>query len=269
LYDLKLVPTVEPYKKRTSHGMILGEGGVKMSKSLGNVVNPDEIVKVYGADTLRVYEMFIGPFEDTAVWNTESIIGSRRFIEKAWRISNSLTSLNFSALRPSQSTEWDPRAQKIQRSSAIKKLLHKTIKKVSEDIETMHFNTAISAMMILASEMEKADFVEKEDYKKFLQILAPFAPHTTEELWKSFGEKKSIHISKWPSWDENLIKDDEVKIAVQINGKVRTEIMIEVTMTEDEVKKRALESMGIAKFISGVEIKRVIYVKNRLINIVI
>ncbi|MEI6581116.1 MAG: class I tRNA ligase family protein [bacterium] len=273
LYDLKLVPTIEPYKKRTSHGMILGAGGVKMSKSLGNVVNPDEIVKLYGADTLRVYEMFMGPFEDTAVWNTDSIIGARRFIEKVWRIEQSISaSSNFSSLRPSSEYASGTLGKlKIERSSnsTLVKLLHKTIKKVSEDIEVMHFNTAISAMMILATEMEKAEQVSIDDYKKFLQILAPFAPHVAQDIWNSLGEKKDINISDWPKYDEALIKDDAIKIAVQVNGKVRAEIIINTNEDEEEIRRKAQKDESIVKFISGKEIKKIIYVKNRLVNIVV
>ena len=248
LFDLKLVPTSEPYKKRTSHGMILGEGGVKMSKSLGNVINPDDIVKTYGADTLRIYEMFMGPFNQSVAWSTESIIGARRFIEKVWRIGKRVLE---------------------KKNSSISKLLHKTIKKVSEDIEGMNFNTAISALMILATEMEKAESVSKEDFKKFLQILSPFAPHISEELWMLLGEKKSINISDWPKWDEKLIQDEEIKIAVQINGKVRTEIMIRVEDDEETVKKKAITDEVVLKYVGGGNIKKVIYVKNRLVNVVL
>ena len=278
LYDLKLVPTVEPYMKRTSHGMILGAGGVKMSKSLGNVINPDEIVKLYGADTLRVYEMFVGPFEDTAVWNTESIIGSRRFIEKVWRIGEKVKSSAESSFAGSLS----PRARgalplgssacetpRQGNSVELTKLLHKTIKKVGEDIEAMRFNTAISAMMILATEMEKSESVDVKDFKTFLKILAPFAPHITEEIWYKLGEKKTIHNSEWPKWDEKLIKDEEIKIAVQVNGKVRAEMLIGINENEEEVKQKALSDEKVVHFISGKEIKKVIYVKNRLVNIVI
>ena len=256
LYDLKLVPTIEPYKKRTSHGMILGEGGVKMSKSLGNVVNPDDIVKTYGADTLRVYEMFMGPFEDAAVWNTDSIIGARRFIEKVWRIGNkvSVNSKNFSDSHF---------------SSSLKKLLHKTIKKVSEDIEAMRFNTAISAMMILATEMEKSEMVEKDDFKKFLQILNPFAPHVCEELWHSLKEKSYIGLSKWPEYDEKLMKDKEIKIVIQVNGKVRAEMMISADEKEENIKEKALQNENVQRFTLGVIPQKMIYVKNRLISIVI
>jgi len=267
LYDLKLVPTAEPYKKRTSHGLIMGEGGVKMSKSLGNVVNPDSIVKTYGADTLRVYEMFMGPFEEPVAWSTESIIGPRRFIEKVWRIASRIN--DFKSPRISSSlTQPDFKNHQFA-SLEIKKLLHKTIKKVSEDIESMRFNTAVSALMILATEMEKIDKVEKEDFKKFLQILAPFAPHVTEELWNILGEKKSINISKWPKWDEKLIKDEEVKIVIEVNGKVRAEMMIQVNEKEDEIKERAVLNENVKKFLPNLDIKKIIYVKNRLINIVV
>ncbi len=275
LYDLKLVPTVEPYRKRTSHGMILGEGGVKMSKSLGNVVNPDDVVKIYGADTLRVYEMFIGPFEDAVAWSTESIIGSRRFIEKVWRIGQKVCQRDSLTISLSKSL-FDMR-------NHLRKLLHKTIKKVSEDIESMRFNTAISSMMILATEMESAFAqgygVTREDFKKFLQILAPFASYVTEELYNQLrianyqleteGKKyNSIHASQWPKWDANLIKDDEIKIAVQVNGKVRAEILIETNDSEESVKRKALMDPGVSKYIIDGDVKKVIYVKSRLINIV-
>ncbi|MFA6256774.1 MAG: alpha/beta fold hydrolase [Candidatus Paceibacterota bacterium] len=268
LYDLKLVPTPEPYKKRTSHGMILGEGGVKMSKSLGNVINPDEIVKTYGADTLRVYEMFMGPFNQSVAWSTESIIGARRFIEKVWRIGEKVASPNASAQDFLQSNV--SHSQKhLGSNSSLPKLLNKTIKKVSEDIETMSFNTAISSLMILATEMEKAPSISKDDYKKFLQILSPFAPHIAEEVWASLAEKKSINLSVWPEWDEALVKDDEIKIAVQINGKVRAEIMIEIQDNEEKIKKQALGDPAVLRHVAGQEVRKIIYVKNRLINIVL
>jgi leucyl-tRNA synthetase len=266
LFDLKLVPTSEPYKKRTSHGMILGEGGVKMSKSLGNVINPDDIVKTYGADTLRIYEMFMGPFSQSVAWSTESIIGSRRFIEKVWRINERVSKQkDFSGLTLSGVPDGIHTVQNL----SVSKLLNKTIKKICQDIEEMHFNTAISSMMILATEMEKAENIDLEDYKKFLQILAPFAPHITEEIWFNLGNKNSIHLSDWPKVDESLLKDEEIKIVVQINGKVRTEIMIEVDDDEEKIKKQALSNEIILKHIAEKTIKKVIYVKNRLINIVV
>ena len=247
LYDLKLVPTSEPYMKRTSHGLILAEGGEKMSKSKGNVTNPDDIVKIYGADTLRLYEMFMGPFDQSVAWNTDSLIGPRRFLERVWKIREKITN---------HSTD------------SVFKLLHKTIKKVSEDIESMNFNTAISSMMILATEMQNATSVSAKDFKIFLQILNPFAPHITEELWESLGEKKSISFSLWPEWYADAIKDKEVKIVIQINGKVRAEMMIGVNEKEEEIKAEALKNEAVLKHTEGKAIKRVIYVKNRLINIV-
>ena len=269
LFDLKLVPTNEPYMKRTSHGLILAEGGEKMSKSKGNVINPNDIVKIYGADTLRLYEMFMGPFDQAIAWSEEAIIGPRRFLEKVWRIGMS-------------KCLFDKKSPMSKRHFDITRLLHKTIKKVSEDIEEMRFNTAISALMILATEMEKAEKLTPESYKLFLQILAPFAPHIAEELWQNlapqglaFGFLKarpsssSIHSSAWPKWDENLIKDEEIKIIIQINGKVRTEIVIQADDKEEDVKKQALANEVVLRHTEGKEIKKTIYVKDRLINIVL
>lgn len=273
LYDLKLVPTKEPYKKRTAHGMILAEDGEKMSKSRGNVINPDEIVKLYGADTLRIYEMFIGPFDQTVVWSTKSIIGSRRFLEKVWRIGQRVSSSNaFSQVLGRGEWESVPDHSKKHMGSETSKeylsLLHKTIKKVSEDIENMNFNTAISSMMILVNEMEKSQ-VSAKDFKMFLQIFAPFAPHITEELWDQLKGKGSIHTNPWPKWDKKKIIEDKVKIVVQVNGKVRAEIIVSSSSDEKEVENIALKEENIKIWLGDKEIRRVIYVKNRLINIVI
>lgn len=247
LFDLKLVPTGEPYKKRTSHGMILADDGTKFSKSKGNGVNPEDVVKNYGADSLRLYEMFMGPFDQAVSWNRDGMVGPRRFLERVWKIS-----------------------QKLSKNSSLSvlKLLNKTIKKVGEDIDAMRFNTAISSMMVLVNEMDKEE-VGVKDYKKFIQILAPFAPHITEELWYMFGEKKTVHLSLWPKVDESLLEDKETKIVVQINGKVRTEIMINVDESEEEIKKQVISNDIVLKFTNGGEVKKVIYVKNRLINIVL
>ena len=247
LFDLGLVPTPEPYKKRTSHGMILGEGGVKMSKSLGNVINPDDIVKTYGADTLRIYEMFMGPFHQSVAWSTESIIGSRRFIERVWNLQ-----------------------YKIQKNKKYDEFeIERTIKKVTEDIEEMKFNTAISTLMIFINEIGKLEFISQNAYEKFLKLLSPFAPHITEELWQILGHKNSINLESWPIHDLLMIKDEEIKIAVQINGKVRTEIFIKTDEAEEEVKKQALADVVVLRHVGAGSIKKVIYVKNRLINIVI
>jgi leucyl-tRNA synthetase len=266
LYDLKLVPTIEPYQKRTSHGMILAEGGVKMSKSKGNVINPDDIVRIYGADTLRIYEMFIGPFEDTVAWNTESIIGSRRFLERVWRVGHIIITNE---------------ELKIKNDKNFQKLLNKTIKKVTEDIESMSFNTAISSMMILVNKMESAfaqdNNVTRKDFKMFLQILAPFAPHIAEELYQllitNYKTKKqtpkSIHQSSWPKWDDKEIQEDEIKIAIQINGKVRSEITFNRGLSEEEVKEIVIQDESLINWLKGKEIQRFIYVPGKIINIVI
>lgn len=249
LYDIGVVANKEPFKRLQHVGLIIASDGRKMSKRFGNIVNPDAVISTYGADTLRLYEMFMGPFEQSVSWSTDSMIGPRRFLERVWKIGEKVLKKKNSSL-------------------SLKKLLHKTIKKVSEDIETMHFNTSVSSMMMLANEMDKTE-VDLRDYKKFLQILSPFAPHITEELWSLLGEKKTIHLSAWPKWDPNLIKDQEIKIAIQINGKVRAETMIQAETTEEEIKKQAIKNEVALKHIAGREIKKVIYVKNRLINIVV
>jgi len=251
LYDLKVVPTSEPYLKRTSHGMILAEGGVKMSKSIGNTIDPKDIVNIYGADTLRIYEMFIGPFDQAVSWSTESIIGSRRFLDKIFRL--------YLKINKNNSTK------------ELQSILHKTVKKISEDIESMNFNTAISSMMILVNEMEKTESVNEKDFKIFLQILAPFAPHITEELWEKVNKNekiKSIHLSSWPKWDKKKIVEDKIKIGIQVNGKIRSEMFIKTDERDEEIKERAQNDVNVLKFTEGKEIKKIIYVKNRLVNIV-
>lgn len=254
LFDLKLVPSSEPYKKRTSHGLILGQGGEKMSKSRGNVVNPDGIVKSVGADSLRVYEMFMGPFGEAIAWDSQSISGSRRFIEKVWKLCEKVEK------KKVKGKIIDPE---------LDSLVHKTIKKVSLDIEEMRFNTAISAMMILANEMEKREKISKEHYEIFIQILSPFAPHIGEELWHEMGNKQSVHLSSWPKWDKRKVVDTKVNIVVQVNGKVRGTLEASPDENEDGVKNMALNMDEIKKWIGGKEIKRVVFVKGKLINLVI
>jgi leucyl-tRNA synthetase len=253
LYDINMVPTPEPYIKRTSHGMILASGGEKMSKSKGNTVNPDDVVKNFGADTLRLYEMFMGPFDQAVAWSTDSIVGPRRFIEKLWRLQYRISNTK----------------SKLKNDSDLDIFIHKTIKKVGEDIESMSFNTAVSACMILLNEFEKREFIKKDDFKLFLQILAPFIPHVTEELWQSVGETKSIHLSSWPKFNPDKIISDKVTIAVQINGKVRAEISIEKEASEESVKSLVLSLPEILKYLEGKEIIRFIYVKGRIANLLI
>ncbi|MFZ2150162.1 MAG: class I tRNA ligase family protein [Minisyncoccia bacterium] len=270
LYDLKLVPTSEPYMKRTSHGMILAEAGEKMSKSKGNTVNPDDLIKTFGADTLRMYEMFMGPFDQSVSWNTDSMVGPRRFLERVWKIGVKISATR-KIISPRLTLPGIPGgtyATEKLFSTTLEKLLHKTIKKVSEDIEEMRFNTAISSMMVLVNEMEKNE-ITKDDFKKFLQILSPFAPHIAEELWSVLGEKKSINSSSWPKWDKAYIQDEQVKVVIQVNGKLRAEITIDANDSEENVKKQALSDEAIIRFVKNSAVKKVIYVKNRLINIVL
>ncbi len=249
LYDMGYVSFKEPFKKMKNIGMVLATDGRKMSKRWGNVINPDDIVNNYGADTLRVYEMFMGPFEQSLPWSTESIIGSRRFIDKVNRLSE--------------------KVKEIKSDEGLEKILHKTIKKVTEDIEGFAMNTAISSMMVLVNEMEKSTNISDKDFKMFLKILAPFAPHITEELWQKLGEKKSIHKSSWPKWDKKKIVDENITIGVQINGKVRSEITIPKDMEEGDVKALILKDEKVLEWIGGETVKRIIYVKGRIINIVV
>jgi leucyl-tRNA synthetase len=248
LYDQGLVPTSEPYHKRTSHGLILAAGGEKMSKSKGNVINPDEIVKAYGADTLRLYEMFMGPFDQAITWGTDNIIGSRRFLDRVWRLSSKLG---------------------VNSVSDFSSNLQKTIQKVSADIELMSFNTAISAMMTLLNQAEKSPTISRGDYKLFLKILSPFAPHLTEELWSGLGEKRSIHLAPWPVFDASKIKLGLIKIVVQINGKVRDSFEVEVGTSEAQVKKLALQRPIIEQWTKDQKISRMVYVPEKLLNLVL
>ncbi|MDP2950750.1 MAG: class I tRNA ligase family protein [bacterium] len=258
LWDIGAVPKElgpEPYKKRTSHGMILAVGGVKMSKSKGNVINPDDVVGQYGADTLRVYEMFMGPFEQAIAWDTNSIKGARRFLDRVYKLNDKCQMTNVKA-SPNDKCQ-------------IKKILHKTIKKVSEDIDQMKFNTAVSALMECLNVFEKEESIETEDYLLFITLLSPFAPHIAEELWQQTGKKTSIFQEQWPQYDENLLKEEKVNIIIQINGKVRGKVEAENDVSEEEVKELSLKDENIAKWLIDKPIKKVIFVKNKLINFVI
>jgi len=249
LYDIKVVPTAEPYQKRTAHGFVLAEGGEKMSKSKGNVINPDKIVEQFGADTLRVYEMFMGPFEETIRWSADNIVGPRRFLEKVWRLQEKIE-------------------DKFLIPEEIESLMHKTIKKVSEDIEKMHFNTAVSTLMIFVNELEKETVISKEVYGTLLGLLAPFAPHITEELWEELGDLGSIHKEPWPTYDESKIKETTMTIAVQVNGKVRGDFEIASDAEEDTVKAAALALPQVKKWLGGKTPTKIIYVKGRLVSVV-
>jgi len=246
LHDIGVVAHKEPFKRLQHVGLIMAEDGRKMSKRYGNIINPDDIVKIYGADTLRLYEMFMGPFDQAIVWNSDSVIGQRRLLEKVWR------------LKVGNNNE----------EKKLETLLHKTIKKVSEDIEEMKFNTAISQFMILVNEMEKAENIPQEYFEAFLKLLAPFAPHISEELWEELGYKTSIHNEKWPEYDDSKIKDDTVTIAVQVDGKVRGSFEIDVNLDEEKIKELAVSLDAVKKWTEGRDIKKIIYVKNRLVSVV-
>jgi len=249
LYDIGIVPFDEPYKKRTLQGMILGGGGVKMSKSKGNVVNPDETIKNYGADTLRIYEMFMGPFDQSIAWSTESIIGSRRFLDKVWNIGQKVGD------KPMD--------------NSLDVLTNKTIKKVGEDIESMAFNTAISTMMVWANEADKVESIGKEAFESFLKLLAPFAPHVAEELWQALGNEKTIHLESWPKFDPSKLLSGEVTIVVQVGGKIRDSFEAPAGINQAEAEKIALSRDAITKWVGDKEVRKIIYIQDRLLNIVL
>lgn len=259
LFDIGVVPTAEPYAKRTSHGLILAEGGVKMSKSKGNVVNPDDIVRRFGADTLRVYEMFMGPFEQAVAWSEESIAGARRFLEKVWKLQRTVNKQPTTNNKQTRGN--DKRLLRI--------ALHKTIKKVSEDIEAMRFNTAISALMILVNEMEKSESVAREDFEVLLILLSPFAPHMAEELWERAGNTSPILSAVWPEADPKLLKENTVEMVVQINGKLRARLRVAAGLSQEDAESAARAEVLVAKHLDGKEIRKTIFVPDRLVNFVV
>jgi leucyl-tRNA synthetase len=249
LCDIGVVPTREPYQKRTSHGLILAKGGEKMSKSKGNVVSPDEVIEQYGADTLRTYVMFMGPFDQPVEWDTNGLIGVRRFLDRVWGLQDKVT-------RDAEKNE-------------VISLMHRAIKKISEDIEEMHFNTAIAALMELVNDLTKQEKIGEFVYQDLLKLLAPFAPHITEELWGVVGDGKALAYAVWPVYDLNLAKVSELTIAIQINGKVRDTITVPAETAEEEIKKLVLVNEKVQKWLEGKEPKKVIYVKGKLVSVVV
>jgi leucyl-tRNA synthetase len=249
LKDLGHVKTEEPFLALRNQGMIGGADGRKMSKRWGNIINPDDVVHDMGADTMRVYEAFMGPFDSHLPWSTDGIVGSRRFIERVWRLVEKVSTKKS--------------------DQELIKALHKSIKKVSDDIPGFAFNTAVSSMMIFVNVLEKSESVHVDDFKKFLQILAPFAPHIAEELWTELGEKGSIHLSSWPAYNTKLIVEDTVTLGVQVNGKVRAEVVLSISATEMDVKKLVLAISEVQKWISGKEIKKFIFIPKKIISIVV
>ena len=250
LYDIGAVNTKEPFLRLVNQGMILGPDGQRMSKSRGNVINPDDVIAEYGADTLRLYEMFMGPLPQEKPWSVQGIMGVHRFLDRVWRLS-------------------DRQIADEDAPEALERLLHKTIKKVEEDTENLEFNTAISQMMVFLNEAFKEEKLYRSNWERFLLVIGPYAPHLAEELWERIGNSPSISKVAWPSWNPEMVKDEEVEIVIQINGKVRSKMMLPADLSRDELEKRAMAQDKVREYIDGKEIRRVIVVPNRLVNIVL
>lgn len=255
LYDLGVVPTKEPFQKLFNQGMILGENNEKMSKSRGNVVNPDDVVKQYGADTLRLYEMFMGPLDASIAWSENGLEGSRKFLDRVWRL---IVDEN-GKLRDRITTFNDGKLDKV---------YNQTVKKVTEDFENLHFNTAISQMMVFVNEAYKADALPYAYIEGFVQLLAPIAPHIAEELWEILGNEGGISYVPWPTFDEAALVESEVEIVCQINGKVRAKLMVPVDSSKEALEELALANEQIKEHIAGKTVRKVIAVPNKLVNIV-
>lgn len=255
LYDIGVVPTKEPYQKLYNQGMILGENNEKMSKSRGNVVNPDDVVARYGADTLRLYEMFMGPLDASIAWNENGLEGSRKFLDRVWR------------LIVDENNQMRDRITTVN-DNKLAKVYNQTVKKVTEDLENMHFNTAISQLMVFVNEANKVDSLPFEYVEGFIQLLAPIAPHISEELWEILGNKESLTYVPWPTFDEAALVENEVEVVFQVNGKVRAKVNISRGLSKDELEQTALACEPIQSFIEGKTIRKVIVVPDKLVNIV-
>ncbi|EME7220411.1 leucine-tRNA ligase [Enterococcus sp. 3G1_DIV0629] len=255
LYDIGVVPTKEPFQKLYNQGMILGENNEKMSKSRGNVVNPDDVVETYGADTLRMYEMFMGPLDASIAWSENGLEGSRKFLDRVWRLivdennkmRDRITTLN---------------------DGKLDKVYHQTVKKVTEDYENLHFNTAISQLMVFINEAYKVDALPYEYIEGFVQLLAPIAPHMGEELWSILGNEGGISYAPWPTYDEAALVEDEVEVVFQVNGKVRAKSNVPRDLGKDELEKVALANETVQEYIEGKTVRKIIAVPNKLVNIV-
>ncbi len=250
LYDIGVVPTKEPYQKRTSHGMILGENGEKMSKSRGNVINPDDVVDEYGADTFRTYEMFIGAFDQATPWSMNGVKGCYKFLERVWNLQNILV-------------DGDEYSKELETS------LHKTIKKVTDDYNRMKFNTGIATLMAFINDVMKVGKINKAEFKTFITLLNPVAPHITEEMWQIAGFEGALSATSWPVYDEAKTVDDEVEVVVQINGKIRDKMMISADLNPQQMQEVALANEKIKELIDGKQVVKVIAIPKKLINIVV
>jgi len=258
LYDIGVVSTKEPFRKLVNQGMILGQNGEKMSKSRGNVINPDDIVEKYGADTLRVYEMFMGPLEATKPWNTNGVEGVHRFLSRIWRLFVNEKGTLSDKIRPD-----------AEGSASFQRTWHRTIKKVTEDIEALRFNTAISQLMIFVNDAYKEERLPLAAMRHFVQMLSPFAPHLAEELWEKLGGTDTITYEPWPEYDEALTVDEQVEIAVQVNGKIVDRILVSPDLNEQELQEAAMRSEKASAAIAGKTVRKVIPVKGKLVNIVV
>ncbi|MBU0660894.1 class I tRNA ligase family protein [Patescibacteria group bacterium] len=252
LHDIGEVPHSEPYAKRTSHGLILAQDGEKMSKSKGNVVNPDDMVAKFGADALRTYIMFMGPFDQHVAWSEEGLKGVKKFFDRVWNLQEFICS-----------------EQAYLFSEDVEREIHKTIKKVGDDIEVLGFNTAIARMMEMVNFVYKKKALAKEQFGKILSILSPFAPHMTEELWEKSGYEGSISIAPWPVYDEKYLVEDMVTLVVQVNGKVRAKLEVAADISEEDVKALALAEENVVKWVEGKDVRKVIYVKGKLVSVVV
>ncbi|MED3880978.1 leucine--tRNA ligase [Priestia megaterium] len=255
LYDIGVVPTKEPFQKLFNQGMILGENNEKMSKSKGNVVNPDEIVESHGADTLRLYEMFMGPLDASIAWSTKGLDGARRFLDRVWRLLVDDNGELSSKVQESNDT-------------TLERVYHQTVKKVTEDYEGLRFNTGISQLMVFINDAYKVDVLPKQYVEGFVKLLAPICPHTTEELWSKLGHEDTISYESWPAFDEAKLVDDEVEIVVQINGKVRAKVNVPAEASREELQDIAMANEDVQEFIEGKTVRKVIAVPGKLVNIV-
>jgi leucyl-tRNA synthetase len=250
LYDLGLVNTDEPFMRLVNQGMILGEGGVKMSKSLGNVINPDEVVEKFGADSMRLYEMFMGPLEVSKPWSTRGIAGVKRFLDRVWRIAQR------------GPTDEEPPA-------GLVRLLHRTIRKVSQDTARLEFNTAIAQMMIFIGELNAQETLPTRLWEPFVRLLAPYAPHLAEELWAMLGRPPSVAYAPWPAWQEELAAEETREVVFQINGKIRAKAELAAGLSQDALQREALSHPRIKELVDGKKVLKVIAVPDRLVNIVV
>ncbi|MBE2927979.1 leucine--tRNA ligase [Anoxybacillus flavithermus] len=256
LYDIGVVPTKEPFQKLFNQGMILGENNEKMSKSKGNVVNPDDIVESHGADTLRLYEMFMGPLEASIAWSTKGLDGARRFLDRVWR------------LFVEENGQLNPKIVDNPETDTLERVYHQTVKKVTEDYEALRFNTAISQLMVFINEAYKAPVLPKAYMEGFVKLLSPVCPHIAEELWEKLGHSNTIAYEAWPAYDEAKLVEDEVEIVIQVNGKVRTKLHVPADATKEQLEQLAMEDEKIKEQIEGKTVRKVIAVPGKLVNIV-